>query len=364
MKNFILALLATWPLQAVHAQLSVASGARVNIQGGAYIVATGNVTSTSSFLGTGTLVMRGSTPQQLGMGGTTVPRVQINNSSNVTLSGNTRISQELSFSNGKLLVGGFGLFLENAAVLTGYGPGKFLETNSSGRVRKLLTANVTNLLIPLGNGTNYTPLTLTTSGSYSGAEISMLCRAAVHPNKPSAAAHYLNAYWTVSRTGITGNVSGTATYANANIVGNEALLKSNFWTGTAFTKTGTSMNTASNQITANVTGSGGDIYAMSDPGAALAAQSELEEGAVLNMKISAYPNPTKGLTIVELGSAVGENALLSVRDIHGRIVKEKRILLSKGANRATIDLSGLANGFYELQLISKNKRDILRVIKQ
>lgn len=340
------------------AQLNIQPGAKVYIQAPAIITVTGNVSTGAAILGNGTLVMNGTTLQLLQTATTSIPNLSINNTSNVKLTGNIRVNGILNFTGGKIIADNYSVFLGEMATVTGAGTGKFVETIGSGQLRKLLNTNITGYLLPVGSGSNYTPVSVTTSGPYSGAFVAVKTKPAVHPNKPASVTNYLNTYWTVLRTGITGSVSATATYTPANIVGNEATFKGFYWNGTAWVKTGVTINTAANQVMAPVTGTGGDIYAMND--FATASASQLETTNADNL----YPNPTTTSSVVAFNIENSEKVRISVFDANGRLLQSKQLSLKAGYHQQKIDLSSYRNGVYEIHITSVSLNKIYRVIKQ
>jgi hypothetical protein len=72
-----------------------------------------------------------------------------------------------------------------------------------------------------------------------------------------------------------------------------------------------------------------------------------------NMKI--YPNPTSGQLNVEYSSDETSLVNLKVADMSGRIVKQVQAIVQKGINQLEIDLSDLANGIYNLQVIEHDQ---------
>jgi len=356
--------MAVWPLQKIHAQLYVSGGAKLNASTGTYIVATGTVGSAYSFLGAGTLVMKGTATQKLNMNGTTLPKLEINNSANVILSGNAKLSQQLIFTNGKLQTGAFGLLLESSAIVSGAGAGKFVENTGTGKLRKVITANVSNLILPVGNGVNYTPLSVTTSATYSSAEIAVNCSGIVHPNKPTGSSGYLNMYWSVVRTGITGSVNVTGSYVQSSVVGTESLLKTNVWNGSSWSKTGGSINITTNQVTAQITGTGGDLYAMSDAAAKIASASLINDPEDKEFRSVVYPNPTTALSTIEINFPADQLARINIIDARGRIVRQQQVAMMRGLNRCTVQLDGLSNGTYTIRLQSGDINKTFTVIKQ
>ena len=350
----------------LQSQLNIQGNARVNIQPGAYIVATGNVVSTASLLGTGMLVMKGTSQQQINFNSQVVPTLRIDNPAGVVMTGGVRIGSQLNFANGRLLTGNHILTLDHVATINGAAAGRFIETNGSGDVRRLVLANINNSLVPLGKGSDYTPVYLTTSATYSSAFIRVRSSTGVHPNKPASVSNYLNRYTTVGRSGITGTVTAYAIYSNSSIVGNEASYLGFFWTGTTWSKLGNSINTTSNQITANITGSGGDVYAMNDfasltqnlvPAAMEAVNTTLYRETV-------YPNPATQFTNLSIYSSSQTKAEIVLIDMKGAIVQRNTISFFKGYNQAQIKLQELSAGSYEIRVISEGTTKTFKILKK
>lgn len=340
------------------AQLNIEAGAKLNIQGPAVVNVTGDVKSAASILGTGTLVMNGTALQQLQTSTLAIPNLTIKNPSNIKLTGNIRVNGTLNFTSGKIIADNYSVFLGEAAVVTGAGTGKFIETTGSGQLRKLVNANTSNYTLPIGSGTNYTPVTVTISGSYSSAYVAVKTKPAIHPNKPASVTNYLNTYWIVLRSGITGPVNATATYTTSNIVGNEALYKGFYWTGTNWTKTGVTINTTTNQVTAPIAGTGGDIYAMNDFAAASASQVEaISEGNL-------FPNPTKAKSNISFNVESGGLINISVFDVNGRLLQSKQLNIRPGYQQHEVDLSSYKPGVYEVRLTAGQLVKNYKLVKQ
>lgn len=340
------------------AQLNIQSGAKVYIQAPAIITVTGDVSSAASILGNGTVLMNGTTQQLIQTNTLSIPNLSIKNAANVKLAGNVRVNGLLNFTSGKIIADNFALFLGEAATVTGAGTGRFVETVGSGQLRKLLNANLSNYLLPVGSGSNYTPVSVTTSGSYASAFVAAKTRPAIHPNKPAGVTNYLNTYWTVLRTGITGSVNATATYTVANIVGNEATYLGFYWNGTTWVKTGVTINTTANQVSAPVSGSGGDIYAMND--FTTASASELD--VITNDKL--FPNPTTSKSTITFNIETGGPVNISVFDVKGRLLQSKQLNVKAGLQQHIIDLSPYKTGAYEVRVTSDSFNKNYKVIKQ
>jgi len=79
-----------------------------------------------------------------------------------------------------------------------------------------------------------------------------------------------------------------------------------------------------------------------------------------SFKVNAFPNPTDGQITVSVSGAVGENALLTVTDISGRIIHQ----VSKPAQQTVIDLSNLAAGMYLVKYSDDQHTETIRINKQ
>lgn len=267
MKKFymvVAAFLGCIAVENVCAQL-VINGATLFIESGAVVSVQGNLSSTTDIQGTGKIVMNGTAGQELNMNGNTIPNLEINNTSNVSLTGSTRVSGLLEFTNGRLLAGAHNFTLGPTATFAGAGPGKYIETNGLGEVRKEITAGGTYLL-PIGKANAYMPMEYTLSsntiggGAYLGGQVV----ATPHPNRPIRSDDYLSAYWRPTLNNVTGgSVNVTTTYADVNsYVGTESLLNGLRWNGSDWSLTDNSINSSANTVTYNNVTTGNELYAM------------------------------------------------------------------------------------------------------
>ncbi len=248
----------------LNAQLTIQSGAQLFIQPGATVTVQGDVTSNADILGGGILRMGGTAAQNLNFNGFTIPNLQIANTNNVFLTGAGRIGNSLDFVSGKIKTGNFNLELTDVATVTGAGAGKFVETNGTGELRKLLTGDVSGFSMPLGYSTYYTPVLISAAGSYApAAYIGTHSDSGASANKPLRSTDFLNTSWRLTRSGITGTATGVASYGDAtDVTGIEADLRGFVWDGTNWSLSGASLDASTNMITANILPSGVNVYAM------------------------------------------------------------------------------------------------------
>lgn len=261
----ILTIASAFSAFSLKAQLTV-NGAQLFIQAGAVITVQGDVTGTTDILGPGKILLQGSVNQNVDMGGFTIPVLEINNAAGATLTGNTRIGTSLTFTSGKIKTANFDLALANVATFSGAGTSKFIETTGTGQVFKEVNANISSNEIPVGAGTSYRPAFLTTSGTYnSTAKIGIRLLAVADPNRPPKLSDYINAYWPITKTGITGTVTVAGQYIDAGDIsagGAEVNLRGYYFNGTDWSSSGETHNNAINQISTPITALSGDLSAL------------------------------------------------------------------------------------------------------
>jgi hypothetical protein len=230
------------------------------IQAGATVTVQGDVTSNVDIQGPGKVLLKGSANQNVNMNGFTIPNLEMDNTANATLLGNARIGTSMLFTNGKIIQGNFNVRLADVATVTGGGASKFFETTGTGQLLKEVSANLTNYVMPLGIGSTYYPASITTSGTYSSATVGVQSKNGSDPNKHPRSTDYLNEYWPVTRTGVTGTVTASGNY-NGNFTGVETDMRGVYWNGTDWSLTGGAINYATDDASAPVTANG-DLYAM------------------------------------------------------------------------------------------------------
>lgn len=257
--TFIAALIAI--SNVATAQLFI-DNATFFIQPGASVTVQGDVTSNVSIQGTGRLILKGTANQNINMGGFTIPNLEIDNAANATLTGAAQIGSTLLFTNGKIILGTNNLTLASVATVSGQGTGKFAETNGTGRLVKLLTANVANYELPLGYGTSYQPAFISSTGTYAaGAFAAVQTKGTAHPNKHPRSTDFLNLYWPVTQSGITGTLRATGKYF-ANFTGAETDLRGIVYTAGNWRIANANISTAADTAGALIPATGGDLYAM------------------------------------------------------------------------------------------------------
>jgi hypothetical protein len=254
---------------ATKAQLTISSGAVFNIQSGAFVTVQGDVTSSADITGTGNLILKGTTNQNVNMNGFVIPNLEMDNVANATLTGNAKISNSVLFTNGKILVGNNTATLAAATTATGMGASKFFETNGTGFVRREVTADITGSVMPVGAGIDYLPVALTNTGStYAAASIGVQAKGTASTNKHVRTETFLLAKWPINKVGITGgttNAVGTYVDPTGVLVGAggvEGDLRGIFWNGTNWSLTGGTQSTVANTVGADIASNTGELYGM------------------------------------------------------------------------------------------------------
>jgi hypothetical protein len=249
---------------ATKAQLTISSGAVFNIQSGAFVTVQGDVTSSADITGTGKVILKGSANQNVNMNGFFIPNLEMDNAANATLTGNTKITSSVLFTNGKILVGNNTATLAAATTATGMGVSKFFETNGTGFVRRELAADITGSVMPVGAGTDYLPVALTNTGStYAAASIGVQAIGTASTNKHVRTESFLLAKWPIDKVGITGGTTNAVgTYVNASVIGTEPDLRGIYWNGTNWSLAGGTQDNALNTVGATIASNTGELYGM------------------------------------------------------------------------------------------------------
>lgn len=162
----LLSLLLQAQLKIDNALFFIGAGSTVTVQG--------DVTSNVDILGTGLLQLKGTSLQNVNMGGNTIPNLELDNTAHATLLGsNARIGSSLLFTNGKFLLGNLNLLMAPAASISGNDASRFIVTGGTGVLTKqgLTTGSFT---YPVGfSATEYNPVAVTNNGTTD--DISVRC---------------------------------------------------------------------------------------------------------------------------------------------------------------------------------------------
>ena len=80
--------------------------------------------------------------------------------------------------------------------------------------------------------------------------------------------------------------------------------------------------------------------------------------------VSVSPNPSFGMFNLNLEGATGEDVVINVYDAQARVIWSNTLSQSWGSIQANIDLSGIASGVYQLELLSNGSRQTVQLMKQ
>ncbi len=223
-----------------------ATGGAVTSYSGGALNLGGTVTSLGTFTpATGTVTYDG-TNQTL-PAGTSFYNLKINASGIVTLSGNVTVGGTLILTDGAGLIDTNGhTLIANGAIendsggsgIDAFDIDHMIISNGTGKLRRPASAGGHQFPMGTNNGSaQYTPATLNfTGGTFGGgayAEIGV--KDAKQPNNTSPT-NYLNRYWTVTQSGITGfSCDTTFNYAAADVTGTEADIYGADYNGSAWT---------------------------------------------------------------------------------------------------------------------------------
>jgi fibronectin-binding autotransporter adhesin len=208
------------------------TGGQIDVSNNATLTITTTTNPTLGTLNSGsTIVYAGSSAQTL-PASASIPRLTINNASGVSISGNSTISGTLTLTNGKLNVPSNTTLTLGASgtdiTLSGGSGSSYIETASETAFIKRFVNTNTSYSFPMGEGSNYTPMTLNfTAGATTGSFITTYVKNTVAPGFVAANfQNYISRYWSVSPTGLSGtpNYTITYTYVDGDIVNDESKL--------------------------------------------------------------------------------------------------------------------------------------------
>ena len=153
------------------------NGATFTIESGATVTVQGNVTSNVDILGAGKLLLNGSSGQTVDMNNFSIPKLEINNLSNASLISPAKISSELIFTNGNLLLGANDLTMAATATVTSAANNKFVVTGGAGKLIKASLGAV-SFTYPVGNtALTYNPVAITNLGTADNIGVRALANA-------------------------------------------------------------------------------------------------------------------------------------------------------------------------------------------
>ena len=177
------------------------------------ITAMGSVfnSSTHTSSGAGNLTLQGSSNQIVGGNGSgKFGNLTLSNAAGATFSANQEITGTLTFTNGSLFIGPYGLNLSNTSLtaIVGSTSSRYIVTSgslSNAGLTKAFAASVVNgnFTYPIGVSGKYTPAEYTLSSGASAGTITVKPVNSKHPNATGAGTAFINYYWSVSHSALT-----------------------------------------------------------------------------------------------------------------------------------------------------------------
>jgi len=329
---------------ALHAQLYIQSGAGFQIDSGAHITIEGALHSEEDMTGDGTIVFEGSDPHFIHLNGYSVPRLVLRSDANAVLVSGLTVAKSLTLEKGLLDLGPNRLYLTEQATVQGGRLG-YIKTGSSGSVTKRLDHHLSEFLLPVGTGESYTPLRLTSSGTYAGASITAAAVAGPDPHMPADSRDHLDHYWTIERKGIIGDLLAAGSYQE--LTGKERMLKPFLWTGKSWISSNDAAHARPGNVAMKVPEGNGHLYAMN----------------VAAMQMRLLPNPARNVTTLLLNSNSDQYASLTITDSRGATLMKRQVKINKGANQIPIDVAAFKNGSYRVSCITSEKTETLSFLK-
>ncbi|HRG58856.1 MAG TPA: hypothetical protein PK323_07830, partial [Bacteroidia bacterium] len=232
----------------------------------------------------GNVTFAGTTTQSIG--GTNVSTfydLNVNNASNVSLTQNCSIDNNLTFTNGRFVINARRLFLGTNATITASSSTRYIQSNglSSGLgVQKSFASGTANFTFPIGTSARYTPVNYDITANGAPGTINIQPVTGAHPNTTVATNNQLNFYWKVLETGFSGlTVTHTYNYIQGDVTGAEASYVAGRFVNPLWTPLGGiagTVNSAANTITLT-----GVNYLVGDYTAAVAAEFQNTPAVVI-----------------------------------------------------------------------------------
>ncbi|MFH1159929.1 MAG: T9SS type A sorting domain-containing protein [bacterium] len=189
-----------------------------------------NENTSPNSLGSGTAEFSGTSNQTLS-GQNIIQNLTVNNATGVTIGGNTTVNGTLSLTSGRVTLGTNNLLLGASASISGTPSASvMIIVTGTGELRKEFTTGFTGIFTyPVGDDTGtpeYSPVTLNfTGGTFAtGNYVGVNLVNDKYPD-PNITGNYLNRYWNITQSGITGfNCNASFQYLLSDVTGTENLI--------------------------------------------------------------------------------------------------------------------------------------------
>ncbi|HPK09964.1 MAG TPA: hypothetical protein PK246_06475 [Saprospiraceae bacterium] len=185
------------------------------------------------------VVFSGSADATLTSGGAVLNDVDISKTAaDVILADNMSVNGDMVFleDDNQVHLGNFDIVLTTVATLDNASNAtRYITTDGTGMVQKNVDMDG-SFDFPVGNGSDYSPLSATYTGSaYTTANMRVKVNPVVHSNKPADATDYISRYWDVDATGIADYSNAlTGTYVTGDVTGTDTNIKGTYYDGTTW----------------------------------------------------------------------------------------------------------------------------------
>ena len=213
------------------------TGGQIDVSNNATLTINTSSTPSLGTLSAGSTIVYSYSGGQQTIYPTTYQNLTVNNASGLNLTSDAAVANTLTFTSGKITVSP-GVILTigtngSDGAITGAGDTKYIVAYSSngstyGSVKCMLNTNNYSYLLPIGDATNYTPLTFTKTdnSALSNASIRVFTQATTIPNFVDANFNtYIKRYWSVVPSGLSSPMYTISyKYVDADVFGTEANL--------------------------------------------------------------------------------------------------------------------------------------------
>ncbi len=254
MKKYSLVLFLLITMSGLVSAQLVNNGGTITIQSGASLIVDGDITQSSGIIenngtieltgnmtndGTYTagaaskLITSGSSSSTLDMNGASVAILENSKTAgDVSLLSGVTVSEEVSFNgDSDVLLGDFNLTLEDGVSTNGSVNSHFV-TDGIGTLDQVVPA-AGSFTADVGDGTNYTPIAYTHTGTYTSSSIiSSSVTDMKHPDAIADADDFLNRYWEVSTDITSPSLDMTGTYVAGDVTGTATDMSGARWENT------------------------------------------------------------------------------------------------------------------------------------
>ena len=298
------------------------------------------------------LTLGGTTPKSFNGPSTVSGTLSVNQSTDITLLGDLTVNGTLAFTLGKITTGANTLIIGTSGTITGAN-----QTTGwiNGNLKKLTALNASpTFTYPIGDATNYSPLSLTFSGNTTVAGgLTAKINTGDHPQIATSllnSTKSVNRNWTLTNDGIAGfgTYGAVFSYTSADvdsgsIPANYAVRLYNGTSWSTVTSTGTTTDTAA--TTTGITSFGEFAIGEFDP----LSISDKNQSV-----FTVYPNPVND-GVLYVDSENNSEKSIEIYDSLGR-----KVFTAKSSNK--VEIGSLKSGIYFAKIKADNDTSVKKII--